>query len=558
MFKLKRKLYLALAFIFLFTLPLNAEEKHFNILMINDTHSIILPVLEAAEADKRDGETAVTSKGGMARALWLVDSESKKIKAADPGAALFLLEAGDMALGQKGILQQGRAEYGALALLGFDAGVLGNHEFDGGAAELKKMAKNMDMPVLASNITFKDPELNRKFIKNLILEKDGVKMGLFGLVTPNLTSIISNPAGFTVEQDIYKTAEKQVALLKKANVDVIVAVNHIGLDLDKRLAQTVDGISVIVGGHSHDVIRQNIFIRQPKGGYTLIGQAGSNGRYAGRFSVTVDDGRLLEDKSSWQLLKVTKETPELPAAEALGEKARDDIAKALKIRGSVGKLKKSVDMRNNAVRTKENAMGDVIADASRSAASADIGFVNGGGLRLAKIVPPGDFNAADMLDMLPYGNALQRAEVKGSEIRRLLELSASALKGRNDAFDAKKRPHSGEFMQMSGLRVTFDLSAAPSGVINGKTITPGSRVKKAEVQSAADPNVFVPLDDDAVYTVGMSPFVASFLNVNSTETLPQTELQAVSDYISSKLNGEIDPHTDGRITIINGAEQAIE
>lgn len=117
--------------------------------------------------------------------------------------------------------------------------------------------------------------------------------------------------------------------LRAQGVDAVVALNHIGLDLDKKLAASVPGIDVIVGGHSHDAIKERLLVKNPQGSQTLIGQAGLDGRYAGRFDVTVYDGTLVAEKSSWRLMPVLPGTAAEETSEALGLEAQKNSPRRL-------------------------------------------------------------------------------------------------------------------------------------------------------------------------------------------------------------------------------------
>ena len=402
--KLLKKIAAAALLLLLAALPASAE-KRFHILMINDPHSYILPYREAVT--DAEGRPSVAYTGGMARALALVRDERARIEAAS-GEPVFLLEAGDVMLGLKGMTTAGEAEYGALALLGFDAGVLGNHDFDGGVETLAKLGPKLKFPVLATNIKFDDEEaVGRWFVKSAMIERGGVKLGLFGLVTPDLKSIVSFPEGFEVDAELSAVAERHVRELRAAGADAIVAVNHIGLPLDERLARDVRGIDVIAGGHTHDVVEETKIIDNGANA-TIIGQAGLDGRYAGRFDITVDDGGLVAEKSSWRLLSVTPGTRGLPEVEAMGREAQRKIAAALKISNPVMGLTRAADCTRTAARTCENPFGNLAAEAFRYSANARIGFINGGSLRIGRVVPPGPFSSTDMLELTSMDNTIGR------------------------------------------------------------------------------------------------------------------------------------------------------
>lgn len=538
---------LALLLLFAAALPSPAAEKSFHILMINDPHSYILPYYEADKAGLPAGAVKVGPVGGLSRALRLTANERKNIETASQ-SPIFLFEGGDIMLGKKGSLQNGHAEYGSLAALGFDAGVLGNHDFDGGVSVLARLGPTLKFPVLASNITFKDAVIDSFYPKTKIIKKGDVSVGVFGLVTPGLKALISGPDGFDIERDIVKKAGECVRDLRAQGVDAVVALNHIGLDLDKKLAAAVPGIDVIVGGHSHDAVKEPLFIKNPQGSRTLIGQAGLNGSYAGRFDVTVDDGALVAEKSSWKLMTVQPGTTAEKESEALGLAAREILAATLDIADPAVFFARSIDARKEAMRTRENELGNLAAEALRWNGGARIGVINGGALRIGRIVPPGPFTAVDMLDLMPFDDVPVRLLVSGAEIRMQLEAAASALKGRNDDYDPTRRMSTGEFLQVAGLRFDIDLGEPAAVVDNRRLVSPGSRVKNIAVDSSRG---WVPLEDDKIYSVAALDYTVKHWNVLSSVPAGRTAIACFDRYLAEVLRRRADPKTDGRINIIN-------
>ncbi|MDO4560605.1 MAG: bifunctional UDP-sugar hydrolase/5'-nucleotidase [bacterium] len=542
--QLKKSL-LALLLLLAVALPAPAAEKSFHILMVNDPHSYILPYYEAAEAGRRAGTAKAEPVGGLACALRLVEDERALLRSVSP-APVFLFEGGDIMLGRKGSLQDGHAEYGSLAALGFDAGVLGNHDFDGGVSVLARLGPALKFPVLASNIAFHDAVTAGFYPRTAIVQKGEVRVGLFGLVTPDLKAIIADPEGFDIEKDIFKRAEECVRELRAQGVDAVVALNHIGLDLDKRLAAAVAGIDVIVGGHSHDAVADPLFVKNARGSCTLIGQAGLDGRYAGRFDVTVDDGALVAEKSSWKLMAVRPGTEAEKESAALGLAAQKKIAAALGITDPAVYFDESIDVRKEAVRSRENALGSLAAEALRRGGMARIGVINGGALRIGRIVPPGPFTAGDMLDLMPFDDLPVRLLVGGAEIKKQLEASASSLKGANDDFDPTRRMSSGEFLQVAGLRFEIDLSRPAAVVKNRRLLVPGGRVKNVMVDSARG---WEPLADDKMYSVVTLDYAAKSWQAVLAAPLKKTALALFDDYFAAVLHRRAAPRTDGRIKI---------
>ena len=530
----------AAAALFLFVLPAAAETR-FHILMVNDPHSYILPYMEAAP----DG--SAVPAGGLDRALWLVRQERAAIASAD-SAPIFFLEGGDLMLGLKGSTFSGEPEYESLSLLGCDAGVLGNHDFDGGVLTLAKLCRLLKFPVLASNIRFYDKNVGKCYARTTVIERGGVRIGCFGLVTPLLKSIIDDPSGFSIDEDVIGVARKCVSELTAQGCSIIVAINHVGLDWDKKLAQNVAGIDVIVGGHSHDAIGEKLVVTGPDGGKTLIGQAGLDGRYAGRFDVAVDEeGRLIEDQSSWKLLSVGPDTPAVAEIEKIGMAARAGLAKALEIGNPAVVFTVPVDGRREAVRAGESALGDLVTDAMRWRLNARVSLLNGGSIRVGRLVPKGDFTPNDMLDLLPYGTKTVRVLVTGAELKKQLEIAASSLVGVNDHYEPALRCYNGEFLQMSGLRVVYDTTKTPAQVVARRMTKPGARVASLLIDGSGG---WTPVEDDQVYSVGTSEFAVKEWNCLLCEKTNETDMHALDTYLEEVLHRRAAPAAEGRITII--------
>ena len=375
-----------------------------------------------------------------------------------------------------------------------------------------------------------------------------MKIGCFGLVVPNLKTLISDPSGFAIDENITEMAGKCVAELTAQGCQIIVAVNHIGLDWDKKLARNVAGIDVIVGGHSHDAVKDKLVVSGPGGSRTLIGQAGLDGRYAGRFDVTVDDdGRLVADKSSWKLINVAPDTPAVPEAEKLGLAAQAALARTLDIGNPSVVFGVPVDGRKDTVRGKESALGDLVADALRERLHARAAVINGGSLRVGRVIPRGAFTATDMLDLLPFGTKTERVLVTGAELRKQLEIAASSLIGPNDKYDPSTRCYNGEFLQIAGLRVVYDTNRTPAQVVARRLTKPGSRVVSLLIDGSSG---WTPVADDKIYSVATTEFASSEWNCLLREKTGETDIHALDAYLEETLHRRASPATDGRLEII--------
>ena len=532
--------------VFSLSSPLFAAEKVFHILTLNDVHSRIFPCYDAPAAGLGP-EVKGVPIGGLSRALFLMKEEERKIEAASQGA-VFKLEAGDMPVPNSALPNEDEGVFKALALFGFDAGVLGNHEFDSGVDYLAKLMQSVKFPILASNVVFDNPKTSSLFEKEIIIEKEGVKVGIFGLVTPFLPSLVIDASGFQVSADLKEAASKHISSLKSRGADVIIALTHIGLGADKELAASVSGIDIIVGGHSHDAAEQKILIKNPSGRMTLVTQAGQDGCFIGRIDAVSDENGIIADKTSWTLIPVTPATPELKEIVTLVEKiSPKQSSKEADVCFTV-----SVDGRFSVLRTRECAFGNFTADALRAWGGTDAAFANGGGIRMGRIVPAGPFSRLDMAACFPFKNYVEKVYLSGAEIRRTLEKSASALKASGETMDYSKRPHSGEFMQVSGLRFTINLSKTPAVVVNNIVLETGNRVSDVEILRKG---IWEPLDDDKIYTAAMADFIAQSLSPICASKSGKVILDVIKEYAATVPERKIElREKNERITIIETAE----
>lgn len=254
-----------------------AQQKHLTILHTNDTHSQIEPLVDKELLDK----------GTVGGALWraaLIEQERQK------DSTLLLLDAGDFSQGTPYFnVFKGFAEVELMNRMGYDFSTLGNHEFDNGIPALIERLQLADFQVLCSNYRFKSKALAKLIKPFAIIERNGLKIGLFGLTT-NLEGLTSSEVtNNIVYLDAVEAAKTMVDTLKKANCDLIICMTHIGYFPEKPtqtiwdtlLAEKVDGIDVIIGGHTHTKLEQPDVVNG-----TQIVQTRNKGVYIGKMTIT--------------------------------------------------------------------------------------------------------------------------------------------------------------------------------------------------------------------------------------------------------------------------------
>lgn len=266
------------------------DHTRFTLLHTNDEHSHLIPFPAVNYHPDRDGP----ARGGFARLAGAVNQVRAQKEATDED--VFLVSAGDLISGPPfGWLPLDGAapELELMQHIGYDAVVVGNHEFDYGADALADYyatggypAAHEQLPVLGTNI---DPPSDHGLADIGLLPtttldlQDGTTIGLFGLLGAGAIQVIleTDPVEFS---DQHETARQTVADLRNDGADIVVALTHSGIDADVDLANSVDGIDLIVGGHSHTVLEEP---RVEDG--TPIVQTGAHLQNLGRLELAYND-----------------------------------------------------------------------------------------------------------------------------------------------------------------------------------------------------------------------------------------------------------------------------
>ncbi|HEX7079256.1 MAG TPA: metallophosphoesterase, partial [Candidatus Eisenbacteria bacterium] len=280
------------------------------VLHTNDIHSHLFPF------DRADGARV----GGAAARAALIERERRR------APDLLLLDAGDLVQGAPVYsLFRGRPETHVQTELRYDAAALGNHDLDDGPRAWLTRQRSADYPTLSANVFAAAesawaatltpasgdaraiaarwiggakvaPGASLRYLATPYVRRTwhGVRVIVFGLTTGSLDRIVRpGPNGGVAVADPVAVARRLVPSLR-ANADVLIALTHIGVDEDRRLADLVPGIDLIVGGHSHTRLFRPIRAGQgagPWSGGTTIVQAGSWGEYVGRAVIALADGR---------------------------------------------------------------------------------------------------------------------------------------------------------------------------------------------------------------------------------------------------------------------------
>lgn len=511
-----------------------------SIVHTNDLHSRVEPVTASGAACAGQDLAQGRCLGGFPRVVTRV----RELRALSPST--LVLDAGDYFQGSLHYTQfKSDAVKPFLEMIGYDAVTLGNHEFDDGPAELARFLEGFRIPVVAANVDVSaEPRLQGRFSAHRVLDVGGRRVGVVGLTTQD-TAITSSPGPTVRFQDHAEALRREVAALRAQGVDVIVALTHVGAAEDRRLAEAVDGVDVFVGGHSHTLFRNAddprrgaeypVVVRTPSGAPALVVQAFFGGMYVGRLEVEFDAAGV-PVRWSGDTVPVDASVAPDPQAQALAERMAGPLAE-LRAR-AVAPAAAALDGDRESCRQRECTLGNLIADAMLAAtreAGTQVALQNGGGIRAS--IPAGTVTFGQVLEVLPFSNAVSTFRISGADLLAALENGVSQA-------ESMQNPGTGRFPQVAGMRFSWD-AARPAG----------QRVVSAEVRRPD--GSFAPLDPAAEYRVATNDFVrrggdgyAVFRDRarDAYDGGPNLE-DVLADHL--RRLGTADPRVEGRITRVN-------
>lgn len=523
-----------------FVSPAAGRDGRVTILSINHLKSQLLPI-----SDKVN-KTSVRM-GGLAHAAGLVKQERSQD---DPNA--IFVQTGEAVEGPMWRYFGGVPEFSSLSAAGIQVGMIGKREFDYGWDHLKQALGHVVFPMVLSNVSISDPEAARKFARNVVVPAGDLKVGFFAMLSTWLFSVTRKTDELTVLTDTEGIAREMVADLRAQGADVIVMLSNLSEGENRHLAESVPGIHAIVGrGVSEKEEVQLQLVQGPGDWTTALAWGGSRGKFLGKLVLTTEKGRLLRDRTSWRLLNVTPKIPPNPEVMRIAAEYENKLNGSLE--RAVGFFESPVDVQKRALRVREMPLGDFLADGLRWRFKTDVGLVNGGSLRGDRIFPAGEVSEKNLTEILPFGNGIEVVTVTGAQLRHIMELSASALIVEGEHFDPAFRVPNGGFLQISGLKVVYDLrEKAASFDSGGRLLSWGNRLKRILVQKDGE---WREVDDGAKYTVAVNSWIAGggdryfVFEGARRESTEVRELDVLVDYLRSFPEGRVDMKTDGRIVI---------
>ncbi|MEW6234892.1 MAG: bifunctional UDP-sugar hydrolase/5'-nucleotidase [Candidatus Omnitrophota bacterium] len=377
-----KRLALLLLFFFFPTLTF-AEIIPLTILHTNDFHSYLLPDKEG--------------KGGAdVIAAYLRQERSKPQN-------LLILNAGDMVSGTAvSAMYKGEPIFHVLNRWSLDAAVFGNHEFDYGILAIQRFRDIAHFPLICANAFTMAENGQMRLLADAeceIFDRGGLRIAIIGVAPEWTVAMTTKDASQDVRFVDSIAALKRLVPQFKGKVDLLVALTHVGVGHDRKIANEIPAIDLIIGGHSHTVLEKEERVN----GVPIV-QAGSKGLYIGRVELTVDTDKNQIADFSYCLLPVNRQLAQPdPETERLVKEWEDKVAELV-----------DHPLGETQVPLSKMQMIYIAQDAFLEACGADYAHQNPGGTRGG--LGQGAFSYREIWNIFPFDNTLTVAQVPGREI----------------------------------------------------------------------------------------------------------------------------------------------
>lgn len=478
-----------------------------------------------------------------------------------------LVDCGDAIQGESiGTLSAGAYLVDIMNEVGYDFATFGNHEFDYKLPQLAKLTKQAKYQYLACNFKYigkGTSDLNYKPYE--IVTYGDKKVAFIGIVTPE-SFTKSTPAYFQDESGnyiysfsedetgtaLYETVQKTVDEARAAGADYVIAMGHLGNEgitdrwTSKAVIANTTGIDAVLDGHDHIAGVQKVANKDGK--QIVLTEPGTKFENLGKLTIKTDGTITAELISPKEFTE--KDAGITAYITKLTDTFKEYVSKVV-AKSSIA-LPDKDENGNRLVRNHETALGDLCADAFRVMMDADIGIMNGGGIR--KPIKAGDITLDNILSVFPWGNLPCKMEVTGQTVLDMLEMGA-----------INYPEESGGFLSVSGLKYTI-MAGVPSSIEltdKGEFSKVAGKYRVTNVQVLnKKTNEYEPLDLNKTYTLGGIDYTIlycgdGFTMFNDSKVLKAgdasyTDAQMIVDYIENKLGGTIGEEyakPQGRISV---------
>ena len=377
---------------------LNSSPVRTNIFYINDVHGQVSKM-----------ERIVTAANMFDR------------QAQQTGVDTFKVSAGDIMLGED--IPTINTAINFLNLAGINLSTMGNHEMDKGFNAFKKNLERARTLFLGTNMNFPSGK-DDKIVISTIKEINGHKYGFLGIQPITLVDRLkdkSRMAGVTIDslEQTIKELQEAIDSLKKKDVDKIILLSHAGFEEDKKIAKALDGLDIIIGGHSHDLIKGatlgNNLVLSKKGEPVIITQAGRDGDNFGVLSLEFDEKGVIK-----KVENSIFDTEKFDISLEMRKLANQEFGES-KIIGKVAK----VPPKSQNPLIEENPYAQFMLDVVKEELDADIAFFNAACFRGS--LKTGDVTDRDIKGLAPFKNKLVKAYLTEKELVDAIKVGTKSM-----------------------------------------------------------------------------------------------------------------------------------
>lgn len=447
--------------------------------------------------------------------------------------------------GTLGTISSGEYIVNLMNLVGYDAIALGNHEFDYKLTRLMELTSMLKTKPLSANFR-KISDNSNVFDPYSIVSYGETDIAYIGVTTPSTLSS-SFPIQFKDTdgnyiysfnpESIYDIVQENIDAAKKDGADYVIALTHVGIEDAQdystaiEIAENTDGIDVILDGHSHSVV-ENMKITDKGGNEVILSSTGTKFEHIGK--LTIEEGKFETSLVKTEEYEKTSEAVDTYLAQ-INEEYQKLGERKIGV-SDVNLITHDADG-DRLVRRAETNLGNFCADAFRLVTGADIGYINGGGLRAP--ISVGDITFNDILSIYPFNNQVVVCEMTGQAIKDMLE------------FATKYYPlEGGSFPHISGIKCSIDTSIPSSAQQDINEIFTGVtgeyRIYDIKVLNS-ETGAYDPIDLNKTYTFASHNYLileqgsgmSMFKDVKVITNDGMLDVELLEKYIVENLGGHI-------------------
>jgi len=455
------------------------EAAEIKIISTNDIHSYLRPIYyryldemkpwgpQSTEGDYLAKADLEGKLGGMAHVAAVIN----ELRAEKPGATL-LVDAGDTWHGAGlSVVDKGVSMVKIMNAIGYDVMAPGNWEFFYSKEHLLDLVEQADFPVVAFNVTDKD--WDEPVFTPYVMKKVGeLDVAVIGLTYPwtALTSAVDGSAKWWKFGIREEAARELIAQIREEHdPDLVLLVSHGGYGLDQKFAQRVDGIDVLVSGHTHDPVFEPVVWNN-----TIVYQGGAHGKYVTNLDVQVKDKKIVGYSYELRKVQQSQVVPDAKIARLVDEAYAPHEEKLGEVVGQSDVMIYRRDFW-------QSPMGNMLSDALREVTGADVAFFPA--WRYGATLLPGNITVEDIYNVIPTGGTINTFNMSGKALKRLMDNTLNGFLDRD--------PYSrvgGDMIRFSGMELVYDISRpygqrAVSLTIGGEDIVDDKEYAVASVHT---------------------------------------------------------------------------